>query len=570
MLKTWITGTKDFTDQGLSPSEWINDNVTIVDGGKLGKCMSFNGSTSRLSTTGYELGNKWSFSCWVKDDSSVTAWQMVLGLNTNGSDANLQMGLWLKSNESRLEFSYNGVYNSAIPYTPNQWNHFVGTYDGSSAKFYINGELISTNANSGNLSRPNLTIGARCTNVNGGHASFANPFKGLINDVKIWDDYVLSQKEISELKKMLILHYPLDGNNGTLANPNLLSNEPSNWGKYTCHRSTYASSGARFAPYQITVPIEPSTTYTVSVTDNLKLGYDFYVGVHQSDSNLTHLNDSGWKLLPYTFTSRADAANVRLCFRDSLNNGTNLQSYVNAINKELFIKFEKNDKATPWCPNSSDALYTALGYDDGIEYDTSGYGNNGTKADTLSYSTDSPRYLASTVFDGTNNISFPIALGGQKDCTIAFWAKPNTTNASGCMLSLERYIYWQFTFYGSHLEIRDSSTGYTGTRKSYSIGTLVANTWTHICVTYSSGILKIYRDGEMLSTNTVGGTNLCNELNEGRVGSAMQSGYFWSGNISDVRVYASCLSDSEIQKLYTVSASIDSNGNAYSAAYVED
>ena len=221
MLKTWITGTKDFTDQGLSLSEWINDNVTIVDGGKLGKCMSFNGSTSRLSTTGYELGNKWSFSCWVKDDSSVTAWQMVLGLNTNGSDANLQMGLWLKSNESRLEFSYNGAYNSTIPYTPNQWNHFVGTYDGSSAKFYINGELKSTNANSGNLSRPNLTIGGRCSNTNGGHTSFANPFKGLINDVKIWDNHALSQKEISELKKMLILHYPLD-NNG-VGNKNISS-----------------------------------------------------------------------------------------------------------------------------------------------------------------------------------------------------------------------------------------------------------------------------------------------------------------------------------------------------------
>lgn len=566
MLKTWITGTKDFTDQGLSLSEWINDNVTIVDGGKLGKCMSFNGSTSRLSTTGYELGNKWSFSCWVKDDSSVTAWQTVLGLNNNGSDSDLQMGLWLKSNESRLEFSYNGAYNSVIPYTPNQWNHFVGTYDGSSAKFYINGELKSTNANSGNLSRPNLTIGGRCSNINGGHASFANPFKGLINDVKIWDDYVLSQKEISELKKMLILHYPLDGNNGTLANPNLLSNEPSNWGKYTCNSSTYASSGSRFAPYQITVPIEPSTTYTVSVTDNLKLGYDFYVGVHQSDSNLTHLNDSGWKLLPYTFTSRADAANVRLCFRDSLNNGTNLQSYVNAINKELFIKFEKNDKATPWCPNPSDALYTALGYDDGIEYDTSGYGNNGTKVGALSYSIDSPRYLASTMFDGTQRIqSDPLPPEAQ---TVSLWMKTTKDkNTAQCIFGDSASALCMFIYSGGLVTYFRGSKGSTGSRVVFG-DEYIENGWNHLVVVKTSNTTRdVYCNGIKLTPGNndyytpaegfwVGARNANNQLP-------------FYGQIADIRVYTTQLTDSDIQKLYTVSASIDSNGNAYSAAYVE-
>jgi hypothetical protein len=43
------------------------------------------------------------------------------------------------------------------------------------------------------------------------------------------------------------------------------------------------------------------------------------------------------------------------------------------------IKLEEGSVATLWCPNSSDAFATAMGLNNNIEYDTSGYGNNGVK-----------------------------------------------------------------------------------------------------------------------------------------------------------------------------------------------
>ena len=66
MLKVWFPGTNDTEDYGLGGTQWINDNVVITDNGKLGKCLSFNGSNSRLSTTTFNLSNEWSFCFWAK------------------------------------------------------------------------------------------------------------------------------------------------------------------------------------------------------------------------------------------------------------------------------------------------------------------------------------------------------------------------------------------------------------------------------------------------------------------------------------------------------------------------
>ena len=129
---------------------------------------------------------------------------------------------------------------------------------------------------------------------------------------------------------------------GENAKYNMLSNKQSDWGKYTCNSGDYNASTTRFAPYRITIPIESSKEYVCRIIDNLNIGQAFYVGVHQLDENLVFKNDSGWKVLPYTFTSRDDVAYVRLTFRDALNDATNIQSYVDAIGKNILIYFEES------------------------------------------------------------------------------------------------------------------------------------------------------------------------------------------------------------------------------------
>ena len=153
-------------------------------------------------------------------------------------------------------------------------------------------------------------------------------------------------------------------------------------------------------------------------------------------------------------------------------------------------------------------------------------------------------------FDGTDdNLSYTPSVDEAETLSIAFWVCPAAATPAGSFFSLERGTYWQLTFYGDHVAIRDNSIGYSGTRKNFSTGTYIANTWTHVAVTYDKGTLKIYRDGSLLSTNSVGGTKLNTSIDNARIGSAVQSGYYYSGKMNDVRIYDNCLSSMEVKEL---------------------
>ena len=153
-------------------------------------------------------------------------------------------------------------------------------------------------------------------------------------------------------------------------------------------------------------------------------------------------------------------------------------------------------------------------------------------------------------FDGTDDrLSYTPSVDSLEEFSVALWLCPAAATPSGAFFSIERDTYWQVTFWNDKIGIRDNSIGYNGTRKDFSTGTYTANVWTHIAITYNKGALKIYRDGILLSTNAVGGTKLNTGINQGRIGSAAQAGYFHSGKISDVRFYDNCLSDEEVKEL---------------------
>lgn len=581
MLKTWITGTNDFVDQGLLPSEWINDNVTISNDGKLGKCLYFNGTSSRLSTTNYTLGNKWSWACWVKEDPSVTTWQGIIALNNNGSDNDMQTALWLKANEHRFEVCNNTNYNSTIQYTQGQWNHYAMSFDGTTTKAYLNGNQVATFTSSSILSKTNLTIGARATNVNGGHTGATNYLKGYINDLRIWDDEIISPLQVKQISQGLVLHYPLDNNGWGQENIAKNSDKMYNWGfssigqssntltndngvaKFTLVKNTSTGQTGNYWTYNrytdsLSNFVE-GETYTLSLFIKSDAQRTIALaGLYESQTRVAICEDNvvtpEWKKFWVTFEWTSTAKMTICVYFQNIEANSTINYWVKNL------KLEKGSKVTPWCPNSSDELATTMGMNNGIEYDCSGFGNNGTRVGDFSWTSDTPKYQVSTEFNGTQRIEAPWNPSGTTSFSVAGWFY-HTDGTT---------YYAAKNTYNTYIDLESSRYFVYNTNPGAHVGnwTCTNNVWQHIVLVHDSSItkLKLYINGSFVSEVTTNGTIYNSDILDigGRQGVAQ-----YSGKMSDFRIYATALSAEDIQKLYSVSALIDSHGNTFASSYVE-
>ena len=209
-------------------------------------------------------------------------------------------------------------------------------------------------------------------------------------------------------------------------------------------------------------------------------------------------------------------------------------------------------------------------------YDCSGYGWDVSKysSGTLSENSDTARYNKSLIFDGNVSISTQANLNNSETVTVACWAKPNNANLNALCGFADSGNWWQFVIGGysevgeNKLCIRDNGDGVHGTRYEYSLGTIEANKWIHIVCSYNKGTAKIYKNGELFSTNTTGGSALNSNMVLNKVGSNNNANF--NGSISDFRIYRTALTDEQVRELYKVGGSIDNHGNAHCYEVIEN
>jgi hypothetical protein len=79
---------------------------------------------------------------------------------------------------------------SHTPLALNTWTHIATTYDGANMRIYVNGVLVATRAQAGNLAVGNQALRIGGNNVSGEF------FKGLIDEVRIYNR-ALSAAEIT-------------------------------------------------------------------------------------------------------------------------------------------------------------------------------------------------------------------------------------------------------------------------------------------------------------------------------------------------------------------------------------
>ena len=609
-LRIWLPMNRDLRNQGLDDVTITNNGATFNSAGKLGGCYNFNNSVG-IGATNITLGNTFSIACWIKVNSYNSNWANAfkiykdsydyIGLCMNQTSASTkQLGFHIyKNNGSNARTS---VYDSYyMPLTIGVWYHLCFVVTTSEVKTYQNGVSIRTGSITTTFpSVSNYNLGL-------GKSSLFGGLDCSINDFRLYN-HALSQMEVKELSKGLVLHYPL--NRGGWGQENLFRNSgflehttqgtwdtslngnlvATYWGGYNggvsnpttgYHAHLYLLNNEYVYRYVedghnrwkgvsqggLQDKLTANTTYTFSVdqfitTDsgNFLFGGLYYYSTGASSASFgigqfsaKGLEQNKWVRFTYTFTTPNNI---------DLTKGVGWYIYgMSSSAGTIYMrrpKLEKGSIATPWCPNSSDNLAAEMGLNGTTEYDCSGYCNNGTRTGTFEWTSDTPKYQVSTKFDTTSTkIKLPVMsfTGMANSYTFAWWQYNVSTNnmpwgfSDGNRLNCYHCspLCWN-TGDGSNNQFKNGSTTIAPAT--------VQNGWHHMVVTGDGTATKLYIDGVYKGTATtykpLTGTQIWI--------SGWDSGtsYTFSGSKEcDFRIYATALSADDVKSLYQNCATID-------------
>jgi len=195
-LVSWWPAEGNPVDAAGGNSGVLLNGATFAPG-KFGQAFSFDGSGAHVriaDNPSLHLTNGLTISAWVKPTDAGYAYQVISKWDV-GYTSQKSYGTWLS--QSKFIFSVaatgddltgpyaNLVSVGSVP--PNQWTHVAATYDGSTMKVYLNGQLDNqTEFPNGIYPGTNdLGIGAVVGGAPTGGNSF--PISGLIDEPAIYN-----------------------------------------------------------------------------------------------------------------------------------------------------------------------------------------------------------------------------------------------------------------------------------------------------------------------------------------------------------------------------------------------
>lgn len=581
-LQVWLPLTGNLHNQGLSDATIINGDITANDNGKIGKCVKTGNSAIDLRYDGATTNTEsLSIGGWFKFNQSEIATRLQSATineighspvgNLIGNNSYGGIGLIWETNNMYQDGTLNELhvfgnmrsstlgYRSTGTYSINfdQWTHIFLIFDKSlnTETLYVNGVVISQVTSLASFSdMPTRNVQINAALVCGGNGPGVNiPF--YCNDVRLYN-HALTEKEVKDISRGLVLHYPLS-NNG-FGNENLILNSDveknTRAGIVQWDLSDSAKADIKGKSYTISADIK-------STEDNSVI--DCYVrspSTSQSMSTSTIFRNITTEYKRYSLQSICNVAQSgtpeTFCFRANGSNGTTSSALFTIKN----LKLEYSDEATAWCPNPNDSI--KAGYNDDIIRDISGFGNDGIVTGVLNILSDTPRYKVSTYFDGssyalTDASSFSWFNFDQ--CTLSIWMNPTTTPSS-----------WAGTFgiahdnssgnksfvignYGGKFTVQSANGGWVNIQSS----DLPINEWHHCVATLDGATIKMYFDGELVKTYTTNwGTTTVASDTRIQVGIDLPgSNEIYQGYYSDARIYVTALSAADIVELYEMGVS---------------
>ena len=181
---------------------------------KATRSLQFDGLGSHVliqESAPLEFSNAISAAIWVKaaqwrnrtvlfgEPNPTESWTTpIFGMSASGSDNRVVFGLWLDRGKSKT------LVESPAPLPLDQWLLLVGTYDGTAARLYINGQQVSESAAHGRITRMGnpLLVGIG----RGGKPAL----KGRVGELRLYDR-ALNSDEVRKLYDTTKAAYELTG-----------------------------------------------------------------------------------------------------------------------------------------------------------------------------------------------------------------------------------------------------------------------------------------------------------------------------------------------------------------------
>ena len=613
MLCLWLPFTDGvIKNQGLINDEFITSvDPTFSNDGKLGKCLE-QGQFDMSATMASKILNNQAlticFWIYINAEEGSKGGTIFGNINTNVEFNNRKFSLfqyptcndlhlsWM--NDAAKAFMMTPIYKGVLP--SYQWTHVTITYHNPTMTVYING--IKKYTYSGVSNSSSFEYQTRIV--------WQNAYRKL-NDFRIYNE-CLSPRQVKEISKGLVCHYPLGEVDGKIGGRNLIKNGKGNekagffknfptvtdeYGEFTLKsKKTYATislyDGFVYGCRDYPVGEKYTWSYDIMYTAwNFPTGSnrgEFWMGQRYTNAPSGETATGAWRgvtrhILPVVGQNGCELnkwyhVKQTITIPQQASSNVGQQNYISFYNSNANVeasftarlknvKLEKSSTATPWtsAPEDDASFY------DNIIYDTSGYENNGSVTDSTcpTWSSDTPRYKGSYVFNGNNQyLKFqnPIT-SSSTDFTISCWVKFDDITGNSTICTMRTVVGNGIALFKIGNKIRfDDNAQFT-----FSDYTISANEWTHVVVTRLSSCKKLYVNGILKQTvNTVGDMKLIS--NVGTIGASSQSGDgisdYLNGQLSDFRIYATALDNQTIEELYKVGALVDNNGNLMLAGEV--
>lgn len=548
-----------------------NGGWTSASSGKIG--TTYNANIGAVLSASLSIPNTFSFACWVKNND-LTYPQAPLPMKfSNGapySTASASNKGWEFShgNNSKLTLNNGSTAQELNFGTPHvsylgSWYHLVFTVDChlKKASLFINGELIGEKS---------FTI----TDFSGTYTFSLGQIHGwkldgFVNDIRIYD-HTLSQAEVKELSKALVVHYTFDD---VCAEPttNLLplGQQTQSNTAATIEATSGLVNGATYT-LSTYVTREPACTST-----NPRLTLRFFYSDGTSTA-ISKYNDGGASYPKdgieryYFITATANPAKTLTAVGGWLmDHSSGSGKKMTATRSQLEIK----DHPTPYTPTTRESM---LVNEAGYNYDIDNCGvilsKDAVKGSYSSYYKNGEQYLISKNTPVNNEI-----------ISTSVWFKSTNTSPKtdyhivlaidGGVVEISIPRNGQLRWGGYTSNSGRVCNNITVKNSSDSTFSLLNGNWHLINTIYDGSGWHAYVDGvyqtKWNATGTISYSNknlIIGKYNEGTTSNYGATDAY----IDDVKIYNTILTSEDIQDLYKTKAYITDKNDIMCGEFIED